>query len=419
MGQLRQVRGTGRTAGAGAFRGIAAIALACAGLALAACNSPRQKIVQTGPKAEINNQTHFPVAVYGPASPRVTELRAVPEGGGRYSVGKPYKIKGKWYRPRENPNYAATGVASWYGPNFHGRLTANGEIYNQYALSAAHPTLPLPSYVRVTNLENRRSVMVRVNDRGPYAHGRLIDLSARAAKLLDFTRKGVAQVRVEYAGKARLDGKDEQFLMASYRGPNEPEIAPGASQPGTLIALADEAGETVGLGANSGNGLVVAAPLAGEGGLQVAGLEPALVPVPLRRPDDAAIFDGLPLGLGDDAPFTVAGLAPVGFAAEQVASARLLNAFRAFDGSSAFAPRRIDERAALATQVEIGAFSTLAGAQYAAAAFSQLGLVEIAEAGPDTERRFHVRMLVGGDMTDTIVADARRRGFSGARLVAE
>jgi rare lipoprotein A len=387
--------------------GSAIVALACA-LALSACNSPRQKIVQSGPKAEISNKTQFSVADYGvPASPRITELAKVPVGGGRYSVGKPYKVKGKWYRPRENPSYAATGVASWYGPNFHGRLTANGEIYNQYALSAAHPTLPLPSYVRVTNLENDRSVMVRVNDRGPYAHGRLIDLSARAAKMLDFTRKGVAKVRVEYAGKARLDGKDEQFLLASYRGPDA--LAPGASQPGTLIAMAEESGETASLN--------VAAPLTAEGGQAFASLEPPLVPVPLRRPGDAAIFEGLPLGIAEGAPLVVAGLAPLGFAAEQVASDRMLAAFRRFDTVSAFAARDIDERAREAAVVEIGAFAALAGAHQASAAFSATGLVEIFRDADDG--RYRVRMLVGGDVTERILADAHRMGFADARVLTD
>ena len=93
-------------------------------------------------------------------------------------VGKPYQVAGRWYTPRVDNNYDKTGKASWYGSNFHGRLTANGEIFDQNAMTAAHPTLPLPSYVRVTNLQNRRSVIVRVNDRGPFVADRLIDLSS-------------------------------------------------------------------------------------------------------------------------------------------------------------------------------------------------------------------------------------------------
>lgn len=103
---------------------------------------------------------------------------------GTYKVGKPYQINGVWYYPSEDYGYDETGVGSWYGPDFHGKPTANGEIFDQNGLTAAHRTLPMPSLVRVTNLENGRSIMVRVNDRGPFAHGRIIDLSRRSAQLL-------------------------------------------------------------------------------------------------------------------------------------------------------------------------------------------------------------------------------------------
>lgn len=171
--------------------------------------------------AEINSAVKFSEAAFGvAASPRLTGSRYVKKGGGRYMVGKPYKVAGRWYTPRNDPGYNAVGTASWYGPNFHGRLTANGEIFDQNALSAAHPTLPLPSYVRVTNLANRRSVIVRVNDRGPFASGRVIDLSRRAAQLLDYTNAGTAKVRVQYVGPAPLQGDDTPVLMASYNAPS-------------------------------------------------------------------------------------------------------------------------------------------------------------------------------------------------------
>lgn len=110
------------------------------------------------------------------ASPRVVSSGPIPKGGGRAMVGKPYKIAGRWYHPKEDPDYVGVGLASWYGDAFHGRKTANGEVYDMNMLSAAHPTMPLPSYARVTNYSNNRSVIVRVNDRGPFAHGREIDL---------------------------------------------------------------------------------------------------------------------------------------------------------------------------------------------------------------------------------------------------
>ena len=134
--------------------------------------------------------------------------QTVPKGGGHYKIGRPYKIANKWYRPRENTRYDRVGTASWYGDLFHGRKTANGEVFDMDALTAAHPTLPLPTLVEVTNLANKRSIIVRVNDRGPYRHNRLIDLSRKAATILGFIGRGTAKVRVKYIGRAPLNGDD-------------------------------------------------------------------------------------------------------------------------------------------------------------------------------------------------------------------
>ena len=122
-----------------------------------------------------------------------------------YKLGEPYQIEQVWYFPSYDANYDRTGIASWYGHPFHGRDTANGERYDMNEVTAAHPTLPLPSRVRVTNLENGRQLIVRVNDRGPFIDGRVIDLSRRAAQLLGFYRKGLAEVRVEYIGLDHVD----------------------------------------------------------------------------------------------------------------------------------------------------------------------------------------------------------------------
>lgn len=132
---------------------------------------------------------------------------SIPTGqGGNYKIGKPYQVAGVWYYPKEDERYDATGIGSWYGPQFHGKRTANGEIFDQEQLTAAHPTLPMPVLVRVTNLENGRSVVVRVNDRGPFVNGREIDLSRKAAELLGYDRKGTARVRVQFVGRAPLPG---------------------------------------------------------------------------------------------------------------------------------------------------------------------------------------------------------------------
>lgn len=118
-------------------------------------------------------------------------------GGGVYKVGNPYKIAGRWYHPAVDPDYDKVGIASWYGPKFHGRPTANGERFNMNALTAAHTTLPMPSWVRVTNLENGRSIILRVNDRGPFVGNRIIDVSRRGAQLLGFEKQGTVRVRVQ------------------------------------------------------------------------------------------------------------------------------------------------------------------------------------------------------------------------------
>lgn len=146
-------------------------------------------------------------------SPRVVAFgEPVPKGGGVRKIGDPYVAAGRTVVPKAEPDYDRTGVASWYGALFHGRKTANGEIYDMNALTAAHPTLPLPSYVRVSHMENGRSLLVRVNDRGPFARDRIIDLSKRAAQLLGIKRGGTGPVRVTYLKPAPLSGEDAYEL---------------------------------------------------------------------------------------------------------------------------------------------------------------------------------------------------------------
>lgn len=204
---------------------------------LAGCSSTsKSKGKSVG--SHINTKSKFSVSEYGvAASPRMTTAKRPKKGGGRAFVGKPYRVRGKWYTPKEDENYDKAGLASWYGPNFHGRLTANGEIYDQFHLSAAHPTFPLPSYARVTNKKNGNTVIVRVNDRGPFAHGRIIDLSNQAAELLDMKHEGVAAVRVEYVGRAPVEGDDTRYLMASYRPGGSSAPAGGVIATGVMMAM--------------------------------------------------------------------------------------------------------------------------------------------------------------------------------------
>jgi len=201
----------------GAFSGFAAAALAA--LALGGCAESRlaaHTVKQIGNAVE-------------PAKP--------PRG---VKIGKPYEVNGVWYYPQADPDYDETGIASWYGEPFHGRATANGEPYDMNDVSAAHKTLPLPSFVRVTNLDNGRSMVVRVNDRGPFVNGRIIDMSRRGAQLLGFHEKGTARVRVSAVRDA-----DGGAVVP------QPEAPPTAARP-TVAAAPQEGVQSEALAPPSG-----------------------------------------------------------------------------------------------------------------------------------------------------------------------
>ncbi len=156
--------------------------------------------------------------------PRVPDDPARTAPHGTYKLGAPYQINGIWYYPEYDPRYEAEGIASWYGQQFHGRPTANGEIFDMRQISAAHPTLPMPSLVEVTNLENGRSMKLRVNDRGPFHDNRLIDLSQAAARELGFEGKGLARVRVRFVSLLPANGA--------------PPVAGTTTRPTTVVAAA-------------------------------------------------------------------------------------------------------------------------------------------------------------------------------------
>ncbi len=179
-----------------------------------------------------HGKEHFSQKKYGHASPKViADGQPVPKGGGQYLVGHPYSVAGHTYVPSEMTRYTAVGMASWYGAAFHGRRTANGEIYDMGSITAAHPTMPLPSYARVTNLDNGYSVIVRVNDRGPYHGGRVMDVSSRAADVLGFKGAGTAKIKVDYVGPAPLEGTDDNVLLASLRTDGGPAHIDGFAEP--------------------------------------------------------------------------------------------------------------------------------------------------------------------------------------------
>ena len=155
----------------------------CAGVGLAACATagPKPRYVVSGPPP-------------APSEP--------PSRSGLHGTMAPYQVNGRWYTPHADPDYDVVGVASWYGAQFHYRRTANGEVFDQYVASAAHTTLPIPSIIEVTNLANHKTIRVRLNDRGPFVDGRILDLSREAAAELGYEREGVANVRVRYIGPA-------------------------------------------------------------------------------------------------------------------------------------------------------------------------------------------------------------------------
>jgi rare lipoprotein A len=250
---------------------------------------------------------------------------------GSYKIGRPYQIEGTWYYPREDWSYNETGIASWYGEAFHGHNTADGEVFDLNSLTAAHRTLPMPVVVRVTNLDNGRSIKLRVNDRGPYARGRIIDVSRRAAQLLGFEGQGTAKVRVQ------IDVPDSMMVAtAAGRGGGPPP------SPGAMVAAIVSAPLTLpvsALEAMRDKPEPRRAPPPGE--VRVADNEPIAPPSP-RRPQPATdrpyIVDDLP---GEDAapPLpTRVDVAPVkatqiyiqaGAFADQANAARLSSRLRA------------------------------------------------------------------------------------------
>ncbi|MBI1407015.1 MAG: septal ring lytic transglycosylase RlpA family protein [Caulobacter sp.] len=152
--------------------------------------------------------------------------------GGRVpGTMRPYQVRGVWYTPREQPNYNEVGIASWYGQQFHNKQTSNGEVFDMWVISAAHKTLPLPSIVEVTNLDNGKKIRVRVNDRGPFVDGRIIDMSRAGAQALGFDRKGTARVRVRYVGPAPPRGKDRTLQYAGAVPDPEPVRQASARAP--------------------------------------------------------------------------------------------------------------------------------------------------------------------------------------------
>jgi rare lipoprotein A len=359
---------------------------ALSGLLLAACASQPEPKGMVYKKAR--SKEYFAESEYGvKASPRVQFMR---RGGGRDQLGKPYQVRGKWYYPKEDKNYAKVGLASWYGDAFHGRLTANGEVYDMTHLTAAHPTMPLPSYARVTNLETGSSVIVRVNDRGPYHEGRIIDVSERAAQMLDYDKVGTARVKVEYVGRAPLDGDDDQYLVASYHpGKNRPDPSDGLPT-GVMVAM-NGPSPSLPVGApaaavpfpgqltNSGQAFAAQPGLSEQPTVQPAAFSaqgagdvvlPDVGPIVPERPD---------LGLPPNSPFAMASLS---YADEKLKRADVFAALDAGGMSPAdilqsWRKSNHQEQAPASDYVAAGSFDKAAEAKRVAAALEPFGRIEI------------------------------------------
>ncbi len=344
----------------------------------------------------------FSPAQYGPASPKVVASREVPKGGGYYTVGQPYRVAGKTYVPRDNPRYSKVGLASWYGSAFHGRLTANGEVYDVNGLTAAHPTLPLPSYVRVTNLENGRSLVLRVNDRGPFAHNRLIDVSAHAADMLGFKGKGTAKVRVDYVGPAQMDGLDERKLLASYRGPG---VAP---QGRGLTSFAANRTATAGMMVASAAPQPTLRPAIADGDPLL--LNPAYTTTAAYQPEADDNLGALILRSGLTRSYAeTARPTPALNAASELSSHDLTTALTAAAG------RKAHEMAATRTAgqpvtIQLGSFSTPDNAERVAARFGRYGQIRMQSSESGGRTLQIVLVTTDGSVPPQTVIDAAAAG---------
>jgi rare lipoprotein A len=316
--------------------------------------------------------------------PRLVQIgEPAPRGGGHFKIGQPYEIHGQRFVPKEDPDYDRRGVASWYGELFHGRPTSNGEIFDMERLSAAHPTLPLPSYVKVRNLDNGLSAVLRVNDRGPFRKGRVIDLSKRAAEVLGFTRAGTANVRVSYLRAASLDGDDgfERDYLSTR----------GYSQYAGTIGP-DGTAEVV---------IAVTAPGA-----------PKHPPLP-ERPQRGAVSDAQPVS--EPVPIgTVASPGPDWTRSAGVNSIQVDADITGAIGSSL--AEKLD-----GPMIQAGLFKNPGNAQRAQQMLSGVGPVEIAPIMDRGQTYYRVRVgpFLDGISAATALSDVADAGYEGAKIILQ
>lgn len=305
---------------------------------------------------------------------------------GTYKVGKPYKIDGTTYTPREQFNYTETGVASWYGPGFHTKATANGERYDQSDRTAAHRTLQMPAIVRVTNLENGMSTVVRINDRGPFARNRIIDLSRTAAQEIDIVRAGTARVRVEQLQQESMAVKD---VALGGGGPDEQNQALAALASGQRSAPA-------------------AAPAAAPPPpVAVAAVQPEPAPPPSPQqpmtPAQAGWGEAPP---PRSAPVNVVATPPV--ATSAVAATPVVAASAPGAHASGF-------------YIQVGAFSTPENAERQRSAVRSYGTTEVTHGAASGREVYRVRLgpYTTSDAAGIVADRLKRSGYGDARVIAD
>ena len=313
--------------------------------------------------------------VVDPNMPDYMQLGRDPKGNvvTAYKVGNPYEVAGVWYYPSEDYGYRETGLASWYGPGFHGKRTANGEVYDMNAMTAAHKTLPMPSVVRVTNLENGRQIKVRINDRGPFVDGRIIDLSRRAAQMLDVERAGTARVRVELIPEDTLTLRN----LALDAGGQPPM----SDMPGVIAAP---------------RATIVAETLAPP-----SGTVPAAASMPVSQ---TASSVRVPIGTISSTPLpppATTQTAPVVLAAPSAPA--------------------IQMAALPGLYIQAGAFSDINNARRLEAQLSGMGNVFVAAAqvGGQTFHRVRLGPIPDRDMAQQLLLDMLNQGYDGATLIEE
>lgn len=307
-----------------------------------------------------------------------------PEGGlptsGVYKIGKPYQVNGVWYYPKEDFNYDETGIASWYGPGFHQKATANGEIYDQNEMTAAHKTLPMPSIVRVTNLDNGRAVVVRVNDRGPFVTGRIIDMTRKAAQLLGFEGTGTAKVRVQIMA-------DESRAIAA---------AARRNTPATLLAQEEGAAPKV-TAAPRAKIEVAAVPPPSSASKPQPQPQPQMSKPPPPRPIEPASSEPV------DIPKTIAGSEEGG----RFVPAPVVSSVPFRSGRQIF--------------VQAGAFTVSENAARLSQRLASFGSANVTTATVDGRRFYRVRVgpIANVDQADAVLNKVIGAGITEAKIVVD